>query len=1022
MSDQNSILLVLQPILDKHKHVHAAFYHKSTRSNSLQFLSDHGNDSAILDSWDTFGRATLKLYACRLTLNFPLKKNAAVCTDIISGLFKQLLNQFANEIKKSGLSNFGSGVSQAELDKDESYHGVVFQLIGAIAHAYGYNFTALEVLSKITNVSNLKMPAGKDSKTTLQEYAQRRFKRTPTYMLVDSTGPDHAMIFQIKMDLNGLVFFGFGHTKRAAEQDAAMSFLQKNNIAWNKEVSIDLKGGIDYCAEIKSMARPLNAANWLAPMLESYQLPAWSEPLFALALTHSSSKKHIEISSLGHDNTVLAFVGAHFIQWVAHDTVLSSLSIQEITHAGGIAEVVRQLVSSHKIETIFHNLLKINQVKVGPGVKTILPVLKSEFTQAFCGALFLIREKELCKAKNFFYGISSLQDYFDGDKPLLRVSRDESLPAKTILQELCQSLGIKIQFEKTIVTSGSKKPNKSEIYLQSDFLVEKLCIDRFHEHKENHTRLNFSQFETNLALDVTHHINVYFGKIRNINPEPYIDSWLLSFFVSYSGKFADNRNIRLNKKLITTNFLGTGFLEKNQFIEFEIWYSKAILNFMDQQVDFARVTNCSFYEYSGQISNKTHFEEDIGLYILLLEAALNGLDPLEETFDFCTSNEYKCLVGYASAYKISSSSKTTVKLSDILEQFFLLSRRRDQIKLITDGDIDIYEIQGAHLSLLDLLVSVSSQQSTAAVEITESNGSLIFKLVKGSDKTEQYLPTLEQSSLWKALKTFLPITHCNETEHYLMIFVPCIIKNQIRIDALNAWWSFALHGASNIAANDMIASMLHSLKNDILGYSVSSLRAKSQQSKKDRYQIATEATSHIENALITLKSVRSLISDTVRPEFSHVKVEIFFRSLMTNLWSWIPDSVKLEVSGNDSNIELFTNKDSLNSILVNLIKNSVEALGGQGVISLVCSLDQEHEGFEFLISDSGEGFTMDQLHDLNSGSPISSSKKNGHGLGLMSVILLTNELNGSLSFFNGEVRGANIKVWLPLFSIADEEV
>jgi ribonuclease-3 len=62
----------------------------------------------------------------------------------------------------------------------------------------------------------------KDYKTLLQEYAQKRFKTYPKYILVEKTGPDHNKTFWIEVKINDMTFGpGKGKNKKEAEQNAA---------------------------------------------------------------------------------------------------------------------------------------------------------------------------------------------------------------------------------------------------------------------------------------------------------------------------------------------------------------------------------------------------------------------------------------------------------------------------------------------------------------------------------------------------------------------------------------------------------------------------------------------------------------------------------------------------------------------------------------------------------------------------------------------------------------------------------
>jgi ribonuclease III len=65
-----------------------------------------------------------------------------------------------------------------------------------------------------------------DYKTRLQELTQRLFRATPVYQLVEESGPDHAKRFVTELSIAGRSYGrGVGHSKKAAEQAAAMEAL-----------------------------------------------------------------------------------------------------------------------------------------------------------------------------------------------------------------------------------------------------------------------------------------------------------------------------------------------------------------------------------------------------------------------------------------------------------------------------------------------------------------------------------------------------------------------------------------------------------------------------------------------------------------------------------------------------------------------------------------------------------------------------------------------------------------------------
>jgi ribonuclease III len=104
-------------------------------------------------------------------------------------------------------------------------------LIGAIFIEKGFVLTENFVLkiwkqeivkSKITIL---------DSKTKLQEYSLKKYKKLPIYRLVSSTGPKHNPSYKISVKIIGSKeYFGLGSSKQQAEQDAASIILSAKGI------------------------------------------------------------------------------------------------------------------------------------------------------------------------------------------------------------------------------------------------------------------------------------------------------------------------------------------------------------------------------------------------------------------------------------------------------------------------------------------------------------------------------------------------------------------------------------------------------------------------------------------------------------------------------------------------------------------------------------------------------------------------------------------------------------------------
>ena len=68
--------------------------------------------------------------------------------------------------------------------------------------------------------------SGTNYKSQLQQHAQKEFGHTPTYQLVDETGPDHSKCFRMAAVVNGSTYeAAWGRNKKEAEQRAACNAL-----------------------------------------------------------------------------------------------------------------------------------------------------------------------------------------------------------------------------------------------------------------------------------------------------------------------------------------------------------------------------------------------------------------------------------------------------------------------------------------------------------------------------------------------------------------------------------------------------------------------------------------------------------------------------------------------------------------------------------------------------------------------------------------------------------------------------
>ena len=105
-------------------------------------------------------------------------------------------------------------------------------VIGAIYLDQGYEVSAMfieeNVLSELPNI--LENQLYLDAKTRFQEAAQDKVGVTPTYKVLDETGPDHEKSFRVGVYLGEeLIAEGEGSSKQEAQLDAAANACELKN-------------------------------------------------------------------------------------------------------------------------------------------------------------------------------------------------------------------------------------------------------------------------------------------------------------------------------------------------------------------------------------------------------------------------------------------------------------------------------------------------------------------------------------------------------------------------------------------------------------------------------------------------------------------------------------------------------------------------------------------------------------------------------------------------------------------------
>jgi ribonuclease III len=146
---------------------------------------------------------------------------------------EKTLAQVARSIRLQEVVRLGKGETQSGGNDKPSILSSAFEaLIAAIYLDGGFNavYPVVRHLFAPFFSEDRDLVAFYDYKTQLQEVVQAKWKVTPSYHMLQATGPDHAKTFEVEVRMNGqLMAVATGSSKKEAEQNAAFAAIQTVN-------------------------------------------------------------------------------------------------------------------------------------------------------------------------------------------------------------------------------------------------------------------------------------------------------------------------------------------------------------------------------------------------------------------------------------------------------------------------------------------------------------------------------------------------------------------------------------------------------------------------------------------------------------------------------------------------------------------------------------------------------------------------------------------------------------------------
>lgn len=331
-----------------------------------------------------------------------------------------------------------------------------------------------------------------------------------------------------------------------------------------------------------------------------------------------------------------------------------------------------------------------------------------------------------------------------------------------------------------------------------------------------------------------------------------------------------------------------------------------------------------------------------------------------------------------------------------------------------DESLMIRRINAAGSQLLKL-----KGQNLAGKKLTEVDDTSVIM----TDFIEAILPKLHSDEAeWKA---DIASTFNNKRRIFLCqgVALPELMNGEKGVVLVFDDMTEIVQAEHDAAWSEVARRLAHEIKNPLTPIQLSAERLQHRlspelsESSADLLQRMTHTITHQVEAMKTMVNAFS--------EYARTPSLQFQRADLNKLVSDVAELYRANEQQVDIALELGEIPNTaidihrLRQVLINLIKNSLEALESQEQPREIAISTQLNEADEILVrlSDNGPGVDESLLPQLF--EPYISNKSKGTGLGLAIVKKIIEEHSGSITVRNGETAGAIFTILLPVSSTSD---
>ena len=200
--------------------LHRALTHKSFNNSKnnekLEFLGD---------------RVLGLVISKKLLDKYPREKEGIIDKKYANLVNKKTCVSIAKKLNLKKFLYLGSSNKNLERSADKIVSDSLEAIVGAIYLDGGLRPSEKFILRFWESYIDKSVVTLIDSKTKLQEYSLKKFKRLPKYTFFKSSGPQHKPLFKTEVEIpQSKKIIGVGSSKKNAQQNAASKLIKILNI------------------------------------------------------------------------------------------------------------------------------------------------------------------------------------------------------------------------------------------------------------------------------------------------------------------------------------------------------------------------------------------------------------------------------------------------------------------------------------------------------------------------------------------------------------------------------------------------------------------------------------------------------------------------------------------------------------------------------------------------------------------------------------------------------------------------